>query len=410
MQTIFKLASNLANVREKQRESRPYHINLLEQLRCNENSHTRILMELLRYAKKGKYPFTESFISLMCSINGLNTNLPVINPKISCMKDYIDGLIIDNNYSVIIENKVCNAVDRNAQIDTYVNTVRKKNKTNFENIFVIYLTSDGTKEVKEYSYSQKTQKLIGNHFIKMNYKDHIIPWLNSLDVKGEPEIENCIELYINYLEGWFDMNKNDKAEYEEAKNEILTGLEVRGKSDGKKLSALISLQEKLDDLKETVEQSRIEYADKLLDTLKTVFNDIGKTCKLQSVGFPEEGEELLSKYSGFGFYKAEWKKCIIRFEFDDDNLKYFFFGIKQKKKDTNTKKLRKALNKIITPTEDEGDAPEWPWWKKTDKYTNWDEGVLHEVMKDSSKLKKYVTEKLKEMLEILKDNELEQFM
>lgn len=245
----------------------------------------------------------------------------------------------------------------------------------------------------------------------MNYKDHIIPWLNNLEVDEEIEIKNCVELYVNYLEGCFDMNKNDVKEYEEAKSEILTELDVNRKSDGKKLAALLSVRENLDDLKETVEQSCNEYAEVLLNKLRVLFETLAQSLNLKLVDVPETGKELLYACSGFGFSKPGWENCTIRFEFDDNNLKELFFGIQQKTKDTNTEELRAALKDCITfEDEEEGYSDWWPWWKMSEEYRDWDEAILHEIMSNPSNFKTYVTKKLKEILGLLKNKNLEHFM
>ena len=75
----FDLARELAEIREKERARLPYSFNIVDELRANENAHTRVLIKLLSYTKKGEYPFLKTF--------PVYTSLPTTNsaPSWTCI-------------------------------------------------------------------------------------------------------------------------------------------------------------------------------------------------------------------------------------------------------------------------------------------------------------------------------------
>ena len=50
----FELAKILGDYYEEQELSLPFHINVIDELHANENAHTRILTQLLKYKEDGK--------------------------------------------------------------------------------------------------------------------------------------------------------------------------------------------------------------------------------------------------------------------------------------------------------------------------------------------------------------------
>ena len=124
----------------------PYHFNVIDELHANENAHTRILQKLLLYKQKDTYIFLESFFNKM-----IPRPIKLSNPKIEFNQDFIDLLIEDKetNFACIIENKIHYATDQDKQIERYINTVKENH--GISDIFVIYLTSDGNKEVSDIS-------------------------------------------------------------------------------------------------------------------------------------------------------------------------------------------------------------------------------------------------------------------
>ena len=176
----FDLARELAEIREKERARLPYSFNIVDELRANENAHTRVLIKLLSYTKKGEYPFLKTFFERIrnkCE----DFNVRINNPQIKFNFDNIDGLIEDawGAYSIIIENKIHFAADQDRQIERYYNIVKDRHKINGKHIYVIYLTLNGLKEVSSTSLPDSLNNELGDRFITMNYRDDILPWLEQ---------------------------------------------------------------------------------------------------------------------------------------------------------------------------------------------------------------------------------------
>ena len=215
----INFAEELAMLREKERQKLPYNFNIIDELHANENANTRILIKLLKYNTSGEYKLLKSFISMMCS-NNYGTTFPIskiCKPQITFNRENIDGLIEEpgKQYAIIIENKINWAADQDRQLERYFNTV-KDHGVPKENIYVIYLTLEGSKKVSASSMPDwlKAELENGNRFIEMNYRDDILPWLRD-DILPEIQIkehliESGIRQYIDYLEGRLNLRKTEK--------------------------------------------------------------------------------------------------------------------------------------------------------------------------------------------------------
>ena len=201
---------------------KPVRENILyENSNNNENWHSRILRMLLEYHEGDCYLILDSFLAYL----NRKKNLSIKRsgdykrdykecPKVECYNEWehIDTLVRINNDALIIENKINWAVDQDAQIERYIKTIIQNPMTDGNNIYVIYLTSDGNKKVSEYSYTEDAKKLIGkNHFIPLDYLNDILPWLKDEllpNVDKNKILYSSILVYIDYLENMFK-NESD---------------------------------------------------------------------------------------------------------------------------------------------------------------------------------------------------------
>lgn len=234
----INFANELSIIRENERKRLPYNFNLIDELHANEDANTRILLKLLGYCISGEYVFLKSFISMMCS-NNPGTVFPlseVRKPQISFNGEHIDGLIEEysRQYAIIIENKINWAVDQKDQLERYFKTV-KNHGVSESNIYVIYLTLDGSKKVSSVSISNWLKQYLANdsRFIEMNYRDDILPWLKhdilpEIKIK-EHLIESGIRQYIDYLEGRLNIRKSEEP-VKKAMNKAITEKLLQGKS------------------------------------------------------------------------------------------------------------------------------------------------------------------------------------
>ncbi len=173
----------------------------------HENDHTRVLMSILRYNNN---QFLPSFIKVI--------GAPEITPEIESIQKqptgqvkaigksgtgYIDmffeySSLNNTQERVIVENKIYGACDTPRQLARYIATILEvkdfdnwykgwndnNNESSIDNnIHVVYLTSDGTKEPNTGQKNQEVsipdalkQKV---NYYPINYLEHIIPWLEN---------------------------------------------------------------------------------------------------------------------------------------------------------------------------------------------------------------------------------------
>ena len=199
---IIALIEKFNRQYEKELEKAPYNLCLLDLCGANENTHTKILVQLLKYKAGENYPFLESLLKRWFR----NTNLEFDCRKleITFNKDLIDGLICDNKRAIIIENKIHYAQDQRKQIERYVEKV-KEYGIDFTNIHVVYLTRYGDKKVSGNSCSPKLREDLGKRFVESNYFYDILPWLKE-DVLPNCKLKDdnlvsALKQYIDHLDG-----------------------------------------------------------------------------------------------------------------------------------------------------------------------------------------------------------------
>ena len=186
------------------------NLNLIDELHANENAHSRILRMLLQYDDKDRgYWIFKSFLNIefisrvfKCSVE---------KPLFENERDRIDLLIHEIvRYAIIIENKINGAPDQYEQLERYVNSC--KDRYDIKQIYVIYLTCDGSKKADEISLTFKARNDLeyssdsSGRFIALNYRDHILPWLeeNVLpQCASDKQLASALYQYIDYLKGMF---------------------------------------------------------------------------------------------------------------------------------------------------------------------------------------------------------------
>lgn len=208
----FELAKVLGDFYDKQEASLPFHINVIDELHANENAHSRILTQLLKYKEDGKHVILSSFLQQIPTFN--IDAFDINESKVYFNRDNIDGLIEKNReFAVIIENKIHWAIDQDKQLERYVLTEVERGIPS-DNIWVIYLTRDGRKKVEDYSLTETTKNILGNRFVEMDYYHNILPWLKETILPNcrlrEEWLVSAIKQYIDHLEGLFDIRDSRK--------------------------------------------------------------------------------------------------------------------------------------------------------------------------------------------------------
>lgn len=252
---LLQFASDFSKIKEKEQQKLPFHLNLIDQLHINENAHSRILMHLLRYQdKEGKYVFLSSLIELICKKKqkeGFRFVLESIqNPSFTHDKENIDLWIRDENYAIIFENKVYNAVDQEAQLCRYIDKTNKNKRYKLENIFVIYLPKYD-KEPDRQSWGD-FEESFRPRYAKLSYYYDILPWLID-NVRPHIEdkelfLQTAIIQYIDYLEGLFKIRNIEKSMNMELNELIEQHFKLTGKCAKDKILIIQKSAQEMDDL------------------------------------------------------------------------------------------------------------------------------------------------------------------
>lgn len=281
-------------------EKLPFHINIIDELHANENAHSRIFAQLLRYNKRNKYPFLESFVNDLCGFT-LNIENPVVEKVDSCGR--IDIPIFDNNYVLLIENKVTDqAPDQNTseggQLVRYVESVINTTNYKEKEIFVIY-TPKYSREPSDDCWINKNgvsvKEKFKDRFRSVSYKDKIYPWLKEckkliLD-QNDFYLQSAIDQYVDHLEGIFslrEINKNMNTTLQEFLKEQLQ------LDDSQPENAIDLLRNKRNELSAALNQ---------IETLKTKYQN-----------------EIVLK--AFNIWKSELKRDFPQYKIVEDDIYY----------------------------------------------------------------------------------------
>ena len=159
-----------------------------------ENSHTYILMRLLQYRNKYGYVFLDDFISLAgfdIKINDgeVNFNTEYFG-KTKAGQGRIDGLIWQqDNFAIIIENKINHAGNQEQQVARYIDSVLKERIVAQDKIFVVFLTRDGIENPDDFSQDRMKacgicdvigeEEVAGPRYFACSYSNHIYNWLKD---------------------------------------------------------------------------------------------------------------------------------------------------------------------------------------------------------------------------------------
>lgn len=303
--SVFKLEKSVLKLFIDEQKKLPYHINILDILWANENAHSRIFSELIKQNSDGKFEILQSFFEFL---REKKTNFnPVISlPQITSEKDRIDLLVLERDYAIIIENKIHNAVDQKGQIARYIEIVRNRGIKD-ENIFLIYLTSDGSKTVSEQSWiieENNFQDRFQDRFFEISFKHDILPWLKIFVLPNckikDVYLKSTIEQYIDYLEGFFNIRKINDDMNNEIEKFIITELNLNSTPEqnylkvSKKIEDFSKTQNQLDNIK-----NRFQYEcfTKWLEKIKIDFPELSRVEDFENSSYPKVG--VLISYKDF---------------------------------------------------------------------------------------------------------------
>lgn len=285
MTDTLNLVMEFSEIYEKERRKIPYHLNLLDEIKVDENAHSRILYKLFQFqsAKTNQFEILESFIAfIQKKYKDKNEfrNISISSPVITCEELRIDLWVRDKGkYAIILENKVHDASDQDTQLQRYIDRT-KLDGFSEKQIFVLYLPSSYAKEPTVESWGNYFESEIHkNRFLILSFKEDILDWfktklLPELRIKDKLLITS-IEQYIDHLEGKFNLRKEE----ENMKVELEKFIEASLNSDLNSRNSIEVIDKTLNNINLLIDgliQLKRKEQIKLMETwykeLKKVFN------------------------------------------------------------------------------------------------------------------------------------------
>lgn len=195
----LKMLSGLLECEDKSPNKPPYELNYLAQWNTTEPLTSWIIRYIFDYTFNGRHPYLDSFLDRFLKDIGLNSSM-VDKPII--IKDheykYIDVLIRDKNYALIIENKVKGALFQSNQLARYIETMRQEGYTDSQ-IFIVILP----KEKMDLSYLNDSVWRLPKDWrsSKANRKccnDDCSCWCDAEDYMPKAHCTKCIDFKKEY--------------------------------------------------------------------------------------------------------------------------------------------------------------------------------------------------------------------
>ena len=216
VQKIKEVAESIESARSRvSNRQNPY--NVFTAWKMSENDHTKMFLALMRYQNaSGRYALLNSFLNRfakgrdkMIHYQNISDVNILFNPRCKTDKtnSFIDGLIIftanKKRIAIIVENKIYDAPDQPKQISRYIEHMTNDERIPVDNVWVFYMTGDGSKEVDAQSYGNNGNVNIGNRFVPLAYNSDIVNWLKSeiLEARIYPEaLTGVVRAYVESLE------------------------------------------------------------------------------------------------------------------------------------------------------------------------------------------------------------------
>ncbi len=356
--SLLKVAKELNELYSFKKAALPYSLNVISELHADENANSRILRGLLQYSYNGRFPILQSFFELIDSLGDCEVELAIKNPELTNEENRIDLLIKEKGaYAIIIENKIWNAYDQETQIERYIDYVDSLGIPK-RKIFVVYLTRDGNKKISDNSLTAKAKKYLGcsnmnnGRFICMNFKDDIMPWLDTLvgmkEIQKEPLLSSAIIQYGDYLGKTFDARKEDIEIENELEKKLMEKLQIEN------FQELLQVREDVDRLYDIVTSRTNGWINCLCEK---------KICK----AIKRKGYSII--YSDFGYGKfrlevgiPEWKKSSWAIQTGKNSI--LWSGIWNNPENKVAKKYKSLLNNVYEKYDVEG----WIGWNRHKEY------------------------------------------
>lgn len=382
---ISTLASEIASLINLTKQKTPYHINLLDLIRANENAHSRILGAFLRAQSGGSYEILNSFVKKFFAEKFTEY---IVKPAFDNEKHRIDLLIAESGkYALIFENKIHNAVLQKNQLARYIEAVKEDGFSESQ-IYVIYLPPNEYNEPNaccwkspegccehcdrqnippECQHLNSYKEAFAERFAYLTFRNDILPWLKddvlpNCKVK-DTYLQSALMQYIDYLEGLFNLRITNHILNMEIKEYIRQALNL---SDNPEQNY-------------TTLKHKIEDVNKVLNQLSALKDEVEAAC------WQKWREQLKFRYpecrlignSGDRYHpnvgivlSIKGQECAILIE-KEANANTIYYGIGRHYCSDNIKlEIKNAVRPIL---ENIGGFQEYQWWYGR-KYTSFENG------------------------------------
>ena len=358
---LLALADNYIKKRKEVKKKYPYHVNPIEELHANENANSRILCAMLRYQVDGEYKILKSFVNRFFPDFQIEIGL---KPTIETEQYRIDLSIREKNkYALIVENKIHDAGLQKNQLAKYIEVLHNKEKFEYTQIYVIFLPSSGYYEPNDCSW-HRHEKCCDNcngdcalkdkepelrkkfeeegRYQKITFREDILSWLKE-DVLPqlmykETLLQASVILYIDYLEGLFNLRTIDEDMNMELKEFIINELKLNQKDFINKLYCLNQKKKNLEELRNQLDTlhdelilSEKEFTIKHIDSICKRIVNFDKYKSFEYKISTDRKDRLFS----LGFKEKDWDMYIV-FEamYPSANL-FIYIGILDEKDISN---------------------------------------------------------------------------
>ena len=391
---LLNLAKEISEIINR---NRVYNANIITELHANENAHSRILRMFLQYDdSKKEYPILRKFLEIP-KVKKIFGNKGFKNPVFSNEQERIDVLIEEpGSFAVIVENKIKGATDQERQLERYIKSVNGHGVP-YDNIYAIYLTDSGDKEVSDVSFTDVAKECLGykdendmGRFVPMNYRYDILPWLEKEVLPNcsykEDLLLSALKQYIDYLKCMFGIIENEEQKIL-IMEKLKKDLGIKG-CDVEAVGVCFTAIEQLENLKNRIGGISVEIIKKLAEEyIKIPFERY-----LQEKPSVYTLEDVVFSNTEFNIsvYSPEWEKIYFRVQYMDGRICYGIYN-----KDTN--------NPFMVENCFEGfnlNNKYWPAWK----WVRWDFQDPNEFGFWKQVLRKDSLQYLKQIFEEVEDN------
>ncbi len=274
----------------------------------------------------------------------------------------IDILLEGKGKAIIIENKIY-AGDQEKQLYRYRKFAQQQYGEG--NYLILYLTLDGhSPDEKSLMGTDKTLAENEDYFC-ISYEHHICDWLSLCKEKATaaPLVRETITQYHDLIK------KLTYQDMETTTKEKLTTLLAKPENIG----ALFAVTEIYSDVLNKV------CDEKLVPLIKDIEKELGCDIRIDNDG------GWTAQYSKFSFQVPSWGNIYITFEFGQENLNNFYYGIWRADGKEGKQKIENILRQCLEAEyKCYNDSNWWAFGKYDDEYRNWNNDKVMKGLNDGS--------------------------